>query len=147
MTGEDVSPWIWLLGIFRSPLDIGVIRARRLFGTQSVQREEFRVDLRVNRAPRWVGVGVRVPPWEGGCGADKSVYLALETLPEFGSRAGVTSPLPPSVSISGARAALPHGSSSGTGAPRRCGRGPSPSLSKDPLPPRAEEWGKGLCRA
>lgn len=43
----------------------------------------------MNWAPRWLSVGVRVPPsLEGGCGADKGVYLSLETLPESGSRAG-----------------------------------------------------------
>lgn len=43
----------------------------------------------MNWAPRWISVGVRVPPsLEGGCGADKGVYLSLETLPDSGSRAG-----------------------------------------------------------
>lgn len=43
----------------------------------------------MNWVPRWLSVGVLVPPsLEGGCGADKGVYLSLETLPESGSRAG-----------------------------------------------------------
>lgn len=44
-------------GIFRLPVDTGITHARRLFGSQFVQREVFRVDLRVNRALQWLGVG------------------------------------------------------------------------------------------
>lgn len=90
MTGEDVSLCVWLLGSLVPPWT-RESPMRRDSLEPSLSREELRVDLAVNQAPRGLGVGVRVPPsLEGGCGADKGVYLSLETLPEFGSPVGAT---------------------------------------------------------
>lgn len=125
-------------GIFRSPVDTGVTLGPSLC-------REFRVDLRVNRAPRWLAVGVRVPPsLEGGCGAEESVYLCLETLPECGSPAGCH---PPSVCASHLRGQCrSHRLFSGMGASQSCWRVPRSSRSKTPFPRRARSGMRALPR-
>lgn len=61
-----------------------------------LSREKLRVTPRVNQVSWWLGVSVRVPPClEGGWRADKGIYLHLETLPEFGRRAGCHSSASP----------------------------------------------------
>lgn len=76
--------------ICRSPRDYEVPYARKETSLElKCVPRRVGVGSPVNWAPRRLGVGVRVPPsLEGGCGADKGVYLSLETLPQSGSRAG-----------------------------------------------------------
>lgn len=125
-------------GILRSPVDTGVTLGPSLC-------REFRVDLRVNRAPRWLAVGVRVPPsLEGGCGAEESVYLCLETLPECGSPAGCH---PPSVCTSHLRGQRRSRTTVfGNGSHAEWLEGPHVQPEQDPLPPSGEERGEGSAR-